>query len=51
MILKVNQENIEVMCHFGLNFLFDGYLTSHTFNQLKTFIINDLLFDAYLTSN
>ena len=48
MILKINHENTEVMCHFGLKILFDGYLIAIGYLISKLMIIYLLLFDGYL---
>jgi hypothetical protein len=48
MTLKTNQENIEVMFHFGLKILFDGYLMTRGINIVKAMIINSFLFDGHL---
>jgi hypothetical protein len=34
--------------HFGLNILFDGYLTGMLFVDSIMLIISDILFDGYL---
>ncbi len=48
MILKINPGNIEVMCLFGLKFLFDGYLMNHA-NKFSNLLIKFIfLFDGYL---
>ncbi len=48
MTLKTNHENTEVMFHFGLKILFDGYLMTRGINIAKTLIINSFLFDDHL---
>lgn len=47
-IRKVNHENIEVMFHFGLDVLFDGYLIKHVLLKVSSLIIRTFLFDGYL---
>lgn len=44
----VNQENMLVIFHFGLKFLFDGYLIKKILNKIKYLIIITFLFDGYL---
>ncbi len=51
MTLKINHENTEAMCHFGLKILFDGYLIGKSFLNLIALKINDFLFDAYLINS
>ncbi len=46
--LRTNHENTEVMCHFGLKILFDGYLMTRGINITKTLTINSFLFDSHL---
>jgi hypothetical protein len=36
------------MYHFGLDFLFDGYLTNLVENYAKLLKIKDILFDSHL---
>lgn len=48
MTLKVNQENMPATYHFGLKFLFDGYLIAGIVKPFKLLIINTFLFDGYL---
>lgn len=59
MILKVNQENMQVMFPIGLKALFDGYLMPSRFLcygyvidggviNFKSLIINDFLCDDYV---
>lgn len=48
MTLKTNHENTEVMCHFGLKILFDGYLTVTSYSISNSLKINGFLFDGYL---
>jgi len=48
MTLKINHVNTEVMYHFGLKILFDGYLISAVNKKTKQLIINCFLFDGYL---
>lgn len=48
MTLKINHENTEVMCHFGLKILFDGYLIPTGYSIHKVLKMSEFLFDGYL---
>jgi len=59
MTLKTNHEKTEIMCHFGLNSLFDGHLIIRKFlcdgyviveaiNWFSMLIFNDFLCDDYV---
>lgn len=48
MTLITNHENTEAMYRFGLEFLFDGYLTKLVENLDKLLITKHYLFDGHL---
>jgi hypothetical protein len=48
MILKINQENMQVMCHTGDKILFDGYLINHKILSNGRISNTQILFDGYL---
>jgi hypothetical protein len=47
-MLNRNQKKLPVTYHFGLKFLFDGYLTNLVENYTKLLKIKDSLFDSHL---
>lgn len=50
MTLKVNQENMPVICLFGLNFLCNGYVTNGTIHFHKPLKISVFLCNGYVTA-